>query len=90
MPPYLITAPPPALYAASMLSVESPGTFLTSSAKVQSYAACAAMASAGLRTSLTPSPSPSLPCWAQVPGMNWAIPRAPTGDVAPELKWLSV
>jgi hypothetical protein len=41
-----------------------------------------AIASAGLKGSRIPSPSPSTPSPAHVPGMNWASPCAPTGLTA--------
>lgn len=59
-----------------MLSVGSPGTSFTYPASSQSYEAADGMASAGSHTSRSPSPSPSRPCVAHVPGMNWAMPWA--------------
>ena len=71
-----MTAYGPALYAASMFLVMSPGTVFTYDASWQSYDAADGIASFGSQTSRSPSPSPSTPCVAQVPGMNCAIPCA--------------
>jgi len=43
---------------------------------------CALMASAGSNGEAVPLPSMSLPHEGHVPGMNWAMPCAPTGEVA--------
>lgn len=59
-----------------MLSVLSPGTFFTYDASSQSYEAADGIASCGSQMSRLPSPLPSTPWVAQVPGMNWAIPCA--------------
>ncbi|CAM5726052.1 hypothetical protein SALBM311S_02890 [Streptomyces alboniger] len=59
-----------------MFSVRFPGTSFTYEASEQSYSAADGIASAGSHTSLSPSPSPSTPCVAHVPGMNCAIPWA--------------
>jgi len=48
------------------------------------------IASAGSHTSVTPFPDQSRPAAAQVAGMNWAIPWAPTGDTARGSHALSV
>jgi len=42
-------------------------------------APCAAIASSGFSGSVVPSPSPSRPHVAQVPGRNWASPTALAG-----------
>ncbi len=79
MPAKASTAPAPALYAASIFSWAAPDTEATEAATAQSYRAAAGIASAGFHTSPCP--------WdAHVPGMNWAIPIAPTGDRARGLK----
>ncbi|MGX1119581.1 hypothetical protein RKD37_004944 [Streptomyces ambofaciens] len=59
-----------------MFLVGSPGTSFTYEASEQSYDAADGIASAGSHTSRSPSPSPSMPWVAHVPGMNCAIPCA--------------
>ena len=81
-PWYCSTAPGPALYAASMSSVRSPGTAATCRRSCASYRAAAGIASWMSNGSALPSPFSSRPYAVQVAGMNWAMPSAPTGETA--------
>src|SRR5215213_9166943 len=87
-PRYRSTAPGPALYAARANDTTCPRARPASTASVMlvarkhMYRPCASMASAGSSGELTPLRFASLPHAAQVVGMNWVRPWAPTRDTA--------